>query len=124
MQRESAVKRTRDIYAIMDSWDRQIENYNELEDVVENAIKKLIAHRPGRHSKRFDDEGLKLAIETYILELENGGALRESIRELRSIQTRFPGQIMDCENVAPLILSAAKSYSNNVDRFLKLYCKA
>lgn len=113
----------RDIYTIMDRWERQIEVFNDLEEIVDKSMEKLIAHRPGRYSKKFDEEGLKIATQTYIAQLENGGALRESVRELRSIQTRFPGQIMDCEDTTPAICGACRSYAKEVRSFLKLYCR-
>jgi|CEGE01.1.fsa_nt_gi hypothetical protein len=113
----------RNIYNIMDRWEQQTEQFNSLEDLVDDTMETLINHRPGRFSKKFDDEGMKIALETYLSLMKNGGALREAVKELRSITTRFPGQIMDCEDAIPQICSACSTFPIQVRDFLKLYCR-
>lgn len=113
----------RSIYNIMNRWDEQTEMFNQLEDSVDKAMENLISHRPGRFSKKFDDEGMIIAIETYISLMKNGGALRESVKELRSISTRFPGQIMDCEDSIPQICALCRVFPEHVQNFIKLYSR-
>ncbi|CAM3858801.1 hypothetical protein VRRI112168_03525 [Vreelandella rituensis] len=115
----------RNAQSIMEIWDKELDIINTLEDGLNEALERLLMHRPGNYRHRLgkNDEALELANQTYVELLKQGGASRATLRELRSIKTRFPGQVLDPDNGAYLVYSIAQSLIIQIQDFVDIYTK-
>lgn len=106
---------------IIGQWDKELDQINRLEDQVDESIVHLIRHRPANYRTKMDDESFKAATEAYMTLIRAGGALRASLRELRSTRTRFPGQVLDPSNAAQLLYSACDDLDSKIKALIKAY---
>lgn len=110
-------------HQMLDVWDQEQDHINQLEDALDEAIDRMIKDRPADYRRRFDDEGFEVATRTYIGFIEAVGSLRSALREMRSVKTRFTGQIADPGGAAMQLYSTVQHVTREIHGFVDLYTK-
>lgn len=110
-------------HEMLDIWDHEQDRINHLEDAMDDALDRMINQRPAEYRRRFDDDGFELATRTYIGFIETVGSLRGALRELRSVKTRFTGQISDPEGASAQLYSTVEHITSEIHAFVDLYTK-